>query len=103
MRNAPQFFFGVSDGQLVYNSSNPYKRLKDRRELSSFTLWGDEMSYTGIAEIDTVLLDLYSELQHEPKDRALSERHRRFRVLADKLLRLGQIIHGNAGVAQESA
>ncbi len=68
------------------------------------------MSYTGIAEIDMVLLDLYSEqvwiektLQQEPKDKVLSERHRRVRVLADELLQLGQIIQRSSEVAQEDA
>lgn len=68
------------------------------------------MSYTGIAEIDMVLLGLYDEqvrieetLQHEPKDNILSERHRIVRVLADKLLNLGQIIQRSSEVAQESA
>lgn len=68
------------------------------------------MSYTGIVEIDLVLLGLYSEqvwiekiLQHEPKDKVLSERHRRVRVLADELLQLGQIIQRSSGVARENA
>ena len=68
------------------------------------------MSYTGIVEIDMVLLGLYSEqvwiektLQHEPKDKVLSERHRRVRVLADELLQLGRIIQRSSGVAQENS
>ena len=61
------------------------------------------MSYTGIAEIDMVLLDLYTELQHEPKDKIHRERQRRVRVLADELLQMGQIIKRSSEVAQENS
>ncbi len=57
------------------------------------------MSYTGIAEIDMVLLDLYSEqtllekeLLQAPKNKALSERHRKVTVLTDRLVKFGQLI-----------
>jgi len=69
------------------------------------------MSYTGIAEIDMVLLDLYSEqtllekdLLQAPKSKALIQRHRRVTVLADRLLQLGQLIQRiEAMVAAENA
>ena len=68
------------------------------------------MSYTGIAEIDRVLLDLYSEqvsieqkLKRNPKSRKLSERHRHVANLTSKLLTLGHAIHSAAGVDQARA
>ena len=68
------------------------------------------MSYTGIAEIDKVLLDLYGEqtliekaLQLKPKSKVLVARRARVRVLADKLLLLGQILQRISGVARENA
>ena len=68
------------------------------------------MSYTGIAEIDMVLLDLYTEqttlekaLRQKPKSKVLDARRTRVRVLADELLRLGQLIQRSSGVAQENA
>jgi len=55
------------------------------------------MPYTGIREIDMVLLDLYQEqvtledrIQKSPQDKNLIERHRRVVVLATLLLSLGQ-------------
>jgi hypothetical protein len=71
---------------------------------------GCELSYTGIQEIDMVLLDLYGEqvklekrLQRNPNSVKLSERHRHVANLTDKLLTLGQVLQVNAGVDQSSA
>jgi len=57
------------------------------------------MSYTGIREIDEVLLDLYDEqvtledrLREKPNEQ-LTERHRRVVGLADKLLEVGRMLH----------
>ena len=57
-------------------------------------------SYTGIKEIDDVLLDLYDELAtiekklgRRPFDRKLSERHRRLIQLQTRLLSLGKTLN----------
>lgn len=59
------------------------------------------MSYTGISEIDVVLLDLYREqvflkkaLLQEPKSRVLIQRYRRVVELADRLFEFGKVLQG---------
>ena len=69
------------------------------------------MSYTGIVEIDRVLLDLYRErallekaLRQAPKSKALIQRHERVVVLAGTLLEFGQVIQSiEAMVVAEKA
>lgn len=57
------------------------------------------MSYTGIVEIDQVLLDLYSEqtllekaLRQAPKSKVLIQRYRRVVRLTDRLLEFGRLV-----------
>lgn len=57
------------------------------------------MSFTGIREIDLVLLDLLNErkllekaLKQKPKSKVLSQRYRRVVRLADRLLEFGMIL-----------
>jgi len=57
------------------------------------------ISYTGIAEIDVVLLELYSEqvslgeaLRRKPKDKTLIERRRNITFLTSRLLEFGLIV-----------
>ena len=68
------------------------------------------MVYTGIREIDVVLLELYNEqmtltkrLQNKPKSRTLIERHRKIVDLADRLLQIGLMFQETSSVDHEKA
>lgn len=62
--------------------------------------------YTGISEIDLVLLDLYGEqtlleeaLRIKPRSKPIIERHQRVVTLASRLLEFGRLVQATSSLA----
>jgi len=64
--------------------------------------------YTGIAEIDVVLLDLYGEkklleeaLRIKPRNKVIMKRHERVVTLASRLLEFGRLVQATASIGAD--